>query len=55
MDPENAEALGGVLRELTQNGDLRQDLIRRGVARARLFSWEKAVRETWDVYREVLD
>ena len=33
---------------------LRQDLAARGLARARLFTWEKAVRETWDVYRELL-
>ena len=54
VDPENVEALGHALRDLTQNRDLRQDLTRRGVARARLFTWEKAVRETWDVYRKLL-
>jgi glycosyltransferase involved in cell wall biosynthesis len=26
----------------------------RGMARASLFTWEKAARETWDIYREVL-
>jgi glycosyltransferase involved in cell wall biosynthesis len=54
VDPENTEALGHALRDLIQNRDLRQDLTQRGAARARLFSWEKAVRETWDVYRQVL-
>lgn len=54
VDPENTEALGAALRRLTQDSDLRRDLSHRGVAQARLFSWEKAVRETWDVYREVL-
>lgn len=54
VDPENTEALGLALRDLTQNQDLRQDLARRGVARASSFSWEKALRETWDVYRHVL-
>ena len=54
VDPENTEALGHALRDLTQNQDLRQDLTQRGIARARSFSWEKAVRETWDVYRQVL-
>jgi glycosyltransferase involved in cell wall biosynthesis len=33
------------------NEDLSRELARRGTARARLFTWEKAVRETWDVYR----
>jgi glycosyltransferase involved in cell wall biosynthesis len=54
VDPENTEAIGLALRQLTGREDLRRDLAWRGLARARLFTWEKAVRETWDVYREVL-
>jgi glycosyltransferase involved in cell wall biosynthesis len=54
VDPESTEALGAALRLLAGNGDLRRDLAGRGMERARLFTWEKAVRETWDVYREVL-
>jgi glycosyltransferase involved in cell wall biosynthesis len=54
VDPLNVEAMGESLRELTQNRDLRSDLARRGTTRAAQFTWEKAVRETWDVYREVL-
>lgn len=54
VDPESTEALGLALRRLTQKEDLRRDLAWRGLARARLFTWEKAVRETWDVYQEVL-
>ncbi len=54
VDPENPETLGKALRDLTQSEDLRRDLARRGSSRAQLFTWEKAVRETWDVYRQVL-
>ena len=54
VDPGDAGALGEALRDLAGKEDLRRDLARRGVARARLFTWEKAVRETWDVYRAVL-
>jgi glycosyltransferase involved in cell wall biosynthesis len=39
---------------LTVNLDLCRELARRGTARARMFTWEKAVRETWDVYRTLL-
>ena len=42
------------LRRLTQDQDLRLELARRGTARVQEFSWEKAVRETWDVYRKLL-
>ena len=54
VDPEDSEALGQALRNLTGQADLRHELSQRGLARARLFTWEKAVRETWDVYQELL-
>src|ERR1035438_6306626 len=54
VDPEDSEALGQALGELSVNGDLCRELARRGIARALTFTWEKAVRETWDVYRTLL-
>ena len=54
VDPDDSEALRQALRELTLNVDLCRELARRGTARARMFTWEKAVRETWDVYRTLL-
>ena len=54
VDPERTEALAEALRQLTQCPELRQELAQRGRERASLFSWEKAVRETWDVYEELL-
>ncbi len=55
VDPEDTAALAQSLRELTAERELRENLAQRGMARAREFSWEKAVRQTWDFYREVLD
>jgi glycosyltransferase involved in cell wall biosynthesis len=54
VDPENVEALGQALGGLIRNQELRRELVQRGTARALLFTWEKAVRETWEVYRKVL-
>jgi glycosyltransferase involved in cell wall biosynthesis len=54
VDPGDTEALRGALCELIGNVDLRLDLTRRGIERARTLTWEKAVLETWDVYRTVL-
>ena len=53
VEPD-VEALGQALRGLTRNEELRREMIQRGTARALLFTWEKAVRETWEVYRKVL-
>jgi glycosyltransferase involved in cell wall biosynthesis len=54
VDPESVEEIAEGLRSLARNEELRQDLAARGTARARLFTWEKAVRETWSLYGEVL-
>jgi glycosyltransferase involved in cell wall biosynthesis len=55
VDPENVEWLIEALRRLTIDADLRANLIQRGLNRARQFSWEKAVNETWNIYRSVLE
>jgi len=53
--PDDTEALTCALIELTRNELLRADLAQRGLTRAREFTWEHAVRETWRVYRDLLD
>jgi glycosyltransferase involved in cell wall biosynthesis len=54
VDATRTESLVEGLRKLAQNEDLRKDLALRGRARAALFTWDKAVRETWEAYRELL-
>jgi O-antigen biosynthesis alpha-1,2-mannosyltransferase len=55
IDPEDLESLIEGLRRMTDDADLRADLAQRGFERAGQFTWEKAVNETWDVYKAVLD
>ena len=50
VDPQDTDALGEELRRLAGDEDLRRDLSQRGIVRARDFSWEKAVEQTWNVY-----
>jgi glycosyltransferase involved in cell wall biosynthesis len=50
VDPSDAESLAGALQRLTREPDLREQLIQKGRTRAALFTWEKAVAETWQVY-----
>jgi glycosyltransferase involved in cell wall biosynthesis len=54
VNPESVEELTQALRDLTLGEELRRALALRGVRRAGLFTWEKAVAETWNVYRTVL-
>ena len=53
VDPEDTASVANALGELTQDEDLRSELVTRGLARAKQFTWERAVRETWDVYRKL--
>jgi glycosyltransferase involved in cell wall biosynthesis len=53
VDPERTEALIEAFGRLTRDENLRAELAERGRLRANRFSWEKAVRETWEVYRAI--
>jgi len=55
VDPENEDALAEGLHALATDGGLRQELKRRGLARAASFSWQRTGRETAAVYREVYE
>jgi glycosyltransferase involved in cell wall biosynthesis len=54
VNPEDTGEVVEGLRRMAQDSALRQELAQRGRQRASLFSWDKAVRETWDVYQELL-
>ncbi len=54
VDPLNVAELAGALRRLLEDEALREDLSRRGLAQARLFSWERCAREALSVFDEAL-
>ena len=54
VDPESEEELAQALRTLAGDAALRETLAGRGLARAREFSWERAVADTWAVYGELV-
>lgn len=55
VDPLDVEAIGDALVRVTRDRTYRDVLRRRGLLRARAFSWRRAARETLDVYRWVAD
>lgn len=54
VDPRDVDALTQALNRIWTSPELRTELRRKGLARARLFSWEKTARATLDVYERVV-
>jgi glycosyltransferase involved in cell wall biosynthesis len=54
VDPTDVQSIADGLCRLATNSDLRDTLIRAGIARAKEFTWEKSVDATWKVYKELL-
>jgi glycosyltransferase involved in cell wall biosynthesis len=53
VDPENVDELADALVRLASDPALAAGLTRRGLDRARQFSWDAAVAKTWAVYEEI--
>lgn len=51
VDPLSVESLGDAIVTLARSRERREDLTRRGLARALGFSWSRAASETLNVYR----
>ncbi len=53
VDPRSNAEIAGALTQLATDAGLRQRLASRGLERAKMFSWERAVAATYSVYREL--
>lgn len=53
VDPSDVEGIGAAMLTLVSDEALRAEMARRGVERARHFTWNAAAERTWDVYEEV--
>jgi glycosyltransferase involved in cell wall biosynthesis len=53
VDPYDVDGLAEAMYEILNNDGLREDMIKKGLERAKMFSWEKCARETLKVYEEV--
>lgn len=54
VNPCSTEEIAQAMQEVLRDEKLRQKLIQKGLARAKLFAWEKTSRETLQVYEQVL-
>jgi glycosyltransferase involved in cell wall biosynthesis len=54
VDPYDVEGLADAIHRVLGDAGLRAEMREKGLARASQFTWERAARETIQVYREVL-
>jgi glycosyltransferase involved in cell wall biosynthesis len=54
VDPHSTEDLAGALERLIADSDLRDEYSKRGRERAKLYPWERSIRETYRVYKELM-
>jgi glycosyltransferase involved in cell wall biosynthesis len=55
IDAQDVDRIEEALARVIDNPDLASDLSSRGLARAKQFSWERAVEATYELYRELVD
>ncbi|NJE77285.1 glycosyltransferase family 1 protein [Thermococcus sp. ES12] len=55
VDPYDVNGLAKAIYEVLTNDRLREELRKRGLERAKMFSWKKTAEETLKVYEEVYD
>lgn len=53
VDPCDVDGLTQTMCDVLTNDGLREDMIKKGLERAKMFTWEKCARETLKVYEEV--
>ncbi|HPU78519.1 MAG TPA: glycosyltransferase family 1 protein, partial [Thermosynergistes sp.] len=52
VDPYDVEAIADGIKRLVEDSSLRAELSRRGIARAKMFTWDKTAELTWKVLEE---
>jgi hypothetical protein len=55
VEPGNVQQLADALLYILQNDDVKRIYSQKSIKRAELFSWEKMVKETLDLYNDILD
>jgi glycosyltransferase involved in cell wall biosynthesis len=53
FDPRSPDELSQAILKVTCEPEVRLDLVERGLARSREFTWERAARQTLDVFKEL--
>jgi glycosyltransferase involved in cell wall biosynthesis len=55
VDPEDPKDIARGVEKILNDSTLRQDLITKGLLRAKAFTWKRTAEETLMVYRKIID
>jgi glycosyltransferase involved in cell wall biosynthesis len=55
INPLDAYSIAAAMSKVIEDGELREDLIRKGFCRAALFSWDQTAAQTWALLRRHAD
>ena len=55
VDPYDIDALTEAIKQVLTDDTLRDNMVRKGLEQARMFSWEKTVEQTLEVYNKVAE
>ncbi|MCX7917546.1 MAG: glycosyltransferase family 4 protein, partial [bacterium] len=53
VNPEDEEEIGAAIIKLLDDRELRDKLIKKGLERSKIFTWENTARQTLKVYKEL--
>jgi glycosyltransferase involved in cell wall biosynthesis len=53
FDPYNVDQLSSIMYEILTNSYLKDDLIKKGLRRAKMFNWKRCAEETMEVYYSI--
>jgi glycosyltransferase involved in cell wall biosynthesis len=53
INPYDTKEIAKAINSLINDDELREDLIKKGLTRSKLFNWSKSAYETLEVYKEV--
>lgn len=54
VDPHSQDAIAGGICRVLEDNVLREELVTKGQARAKQFSWDRSIQHTLEIYRETL-
>ena len=54
IDPNDIDSLTESMLKILTDHELREEMSRKSLERAEMFSWKKTAKETWNVYEDAL-